>query len=69
MEIKLNKIAEILERYQALGYFDNDSLQSAIEQMKNDSNTGFTTTIQTKSKDPKHDIELNELLNQVWQNL
>lgn len=47
MEIRISEIGKIVSQYYNLGYFENDSLEVAIEKMKVDSNTTIGIALQS----------------------
>ncbi|MCB5955625.1 hypothetical protein [Enterococcus sp. CWB-B31] len=46
MEIPIHKLGDIVEQYYKLGYFNNDSLESAIKKMEADLETTIGITLQ-----------------------
>lgn len=69
MEIPLSKIGKIVESYQKLGYFESDSLTSAITKMKNDSETGVGISIQLDTSSEIDEATLNNILDKIFDSL
>lgn len=69
MEISISKIGKIVDSYQKLGYFDSDSLESAINKMKNDSETGVGISIQLDKNSEIDEVTLNKTLDEIFDSL
>ncbi|MHC5229796.1 hypothetical protein ACYSNW_16145 [Enterococcus sp. LJL99] len=69
MEISISKIGKIIEHYYKIGYFESDSLKSAIEKMVNDSDTGLGITVQLADTEPFDEVTLNMILEEIFDSL
>ena len=69
MEIPISKIGKIIDSYQKLGYFDSDSLESAINKMKNDFETGVGISIQLDKNSEIDEVTLNKTLDAIFESL
>lgn len=69
MEIPISKIGKIVDSYQKLGYFESDSLTSAIDKMINDSETGIGISIQLNTNSEIDEVTLNNIIDEIIESL